>query len=133
VRGVPLLLTCLTPRARDILADGKIWRCRSAPPCALLRHVCCVAGLQQGAGIALIGCVDDGEGGELTVTCLCAVSGGQLGGAKCAALRAAAAARWLRRWRVCAQMLVAGRDLDTGVRDRPDGVFGAGATTWDGH
>eukprot|EP01047_Picozoa_sp_COSAG01_P042222 COSAG01_NODE_3674_length_5805_cov_6.114030_2_plen_210_part_00 len=41
VQGVPLLLTCLTPRARDILADGKIWRCRSAPPCALLRHVCC--------------------------------------------------------------------------------------------
>ena len=130
---MPLLLTCLTPRARDILADGKIWRCRSAPPCAPLRHVCCVAGPRQGAGIALIGCVDDGEGGELTVTCLCAVSGGQLGGAKCAALRAAAAARWLRRWRVCAQMLVVGRDLDTGVRDRPDGAFGAGATTWDGH
>eukprot|EP01049_Picozoa_sp_SAG25_P017100 SAG25_NODE_4253_length_855_cov_1.207672_1_plen_198_part_10 len=38
VQGVPLLLTCLTPRARDILADGKIWRCRSAPPCAPLRH-----------------------------------------------------------------------------------------------
>ena len=112
---MPLLLTCLTPRARDILADGKIWRCRSAPPCALLRHVCCVAGPRQGAGIALIGCVDDGEGRELTVTCLCAVSGGQLGGAKCAALRAAAAARWLRRWQVCAQMLVVGRDLDTGV------------------
>eukprot|EP01049_Picozoa_sp_SAG25_P019195 SAG25_NODE_5910_length_607_cov_0.781496_2_plen_81_part_01 len=54
VRGVPLLLTCLTPRARDILADGRIWRCRSAPPCAPLRHVCCVAGPQQGVGIALI-------------------------------------------------------------------------------
>jgi hypothetical protein len=105
----------------------------AAPPCALLRHVCCVAGLRQGVGIALIGCVNDGEGGELTVTCLCAVSGGQLGGAKCAALRAAAAARWLRRWRVCAQMLVAGRDLDTGVRGGRSGVFGAGATTWEGH
>ena len=77
---MPLLLTCLTPRARDILADGKIWRCRSAPPCAPLRHVCCVAGPRQGAGIALIGCVDDGEGRGLTVTCLCAVSGGQLRG-----------------------------------------------------
>ena len=52
VRGVLLLLTCLTPRARVILADGKIWRCRSAPPCAPLRHVCCVAGLQQGAEAA---------------------------------------------------------------------------------
>jgi hypothetical protein len=67
--------SCLTPRARDILADGRIWRCRSAPPCAPLCHVSCVAGPQQGAGIALIGCVDDREGGELTVTCLGAVSG----------------------------------------------------------
>eukprot|EP01047_Picozoa_sp_COSAG01_P050498 COSAG01_NODE_5113_length_4479_cov_201.866971_4_plen_65_part_00 len=59
--------------------------------------------------------------------------GRQPGGVICAAVRAAAAASWLRRWQVCAQMLVAGRDISTDVRGGRSGVFRAGATTQGGY